>query len=104
MFIEDDKLPDDVLRKKYSDDRHALCCLECGLESEFDPSIKGSIGRPLLEHNFEQQLCNFFERHSSQKERKKRKETGYRQMNRSSRAHRNAVHLLDEREAVSQIG
>jgi hypothetical protein len=47
MFIEDDKLPDDVLRKKYSEGRHALCCLECGLESEFDPSIKDSIGRPL---------------------------------------------------------
>jgi len=54
MFIEDDKLPDDVLRKKYSEGRHALCCLECGLESEFDPSIKGSIGRPLhvlLQHS-----------------------------------------------------
>ena len=54
MFIEDDKLPDDVLRKEYSEGRHALCCLECGLESEFDPSIKGSIGRPLhllLEHS-----------------------------------------------------
>jgi hypothetical protein len=54
MFIEDDKLPDDVVRKHYSDTRHALCCLDCGYESPFDPSIKGSIGRPLhllLEHN-----------------------------------------------------
>jgi hypothetical protein len=30
MFIEDDKLPDDVLRKRYSVTRHALCCLERG--------------------------------------------------------------------------
>jgi hypothetical protein len=53
MFIEDDKLPGDVVRKKYSDTRHALCCLECGFEWEFDPTAPGSIGRPLyvlLEH------------------------------------------------------
>jgi hypothetical protein len=47
MFIEDDKLPDDVVRKKYSDTRHALCCLDCGFEWEFDPMVQGSIGRPL---------------------------------------------------------
>jgi hypothetical protein len=46
MFIEDDKLPDDIVRKRYSDSV-ALCCLECGFESEFDPSVKNSIGRPL---------------------------------------------------------
>ena len=54
MFIEDDKLPDDVARKRYSERRHALCCLECGYEAVFDPSPQGSIGRPLydlLEHN-----------------------------------------------------
>jgi hypothetical protein len=54
MFIEDDKLPDDVVRKQYSETRHALCCLECGYEAEFDPSAQGAIGRPLhalLEHN-----------------------------------------------------
>lgn len=54
MFIVDDKLPDDVVRKQYSDTRHALCCLECGFEATFDPSVHGSIGRPLyilLEHN-----------------------------------------------------
>jgi hypothetical protein len=54
MFIEDDKLPDDVVRKRYSNARHALCCLECGYEADFDPSVQGSIGRPLhvlLEHN-----------------------------------------------------
>jgi hypothetical protein len=37
MFIEDDKLPLDVLRKSYGDSHHALCCLECGYEAEFDP-------------------------------------------------------------------
>ena len=47
MFIEDDKLPQDVVRKNYSDSRHALCCLECGYEADFDPSLAGSIGRPL---------------------------------------------------------
>ena len=48
MFIEDDKLPDDVVRKRYSDSRHALCCLECGFEWKFDPTVRDSIGRPLL--------------------------------------------------------
>ena len=47
MFIEDDKLPDDVVRKKNSDTRHALCCLECGFELEFNPTVQGAIGRPL---------------------------------------------------------
>jgi hypothetical protein len=47
MFIEDDKLPDDVVRKKHSDTRHTLCCLECGFESEFNPTVQGAIGRPL---------------------------------------------------------
>lgn len=48
MFIEDDKLPQDVCRKAYADTRHALCCLECGFESSFDPRAEGSIGPPLL--------------------------------------------------------
>ena len=43
-FIEDDKLPLDVVRKTYSDSRHALCCLECGFESSFDPRMQGAIG------------------------------------------------------------
>jgi hypothetical protein len=47
MFIEDDKLPLDAVRKRYSDTSHALCCLECGLESEFNPTVKDAIGRPL---------------------------------------------------------
>jgi hypothetical protein len=47
MFIADDKLPEDVVRKKYSDTRDALCCLNCGFESDFDPTVQGSIGRPL---------------------------------------------------------
>lgn len=47
MFMEDDKLPLDVVRKSYSESHHALCCLECGYEAEFDPSVAGSIGRPL---------------------------------------------------------
>ena len=54
MFIMDDKLPDAVLRKQYSGRRHALCCLDCGHEAGFDPSLQGSIGRPLyelLKHN-----------------------------------------------------
>jgi hypothetical protein len=53
MFIEDDKLPADVVRRRYSDTRHALCCLHCGCESEFAPTVQGSIGHPLhvlLEH------------------------------------------------------
>ena len=56
MFIEDDKLPLDVLRKSYGDSHHALSCLECGYETEFDPSMAGSIGRPLtflLRHSCE---------------------------------------------------
>jgi hypothetical protein len=56
MFIEDEKLPLDVIRKSYSDSQHALCCLECGLESNFDPTVAGSIGRPLavlLNHDCE---------------------------------------------------
>jgi hypothetical protein len=48
MFVEDDKLPDDVVRKAYSVNRHALCCLDCGYESSFHPSSPGSIGPPLL--------------------------------------------------------
>lgn len=46
-FVEDDKLPVDVVRKQYSDSRHALCCLECGFESDFDPQMPESIGKPL---------------------------------------------------------
>ncbi len=56
MFIEDDKLPLDVVRKKYSDSHHALCCLECGYEADFDPTLAQSIGRPLtllLHHSCE---------------------------------------------------
>ncbi len=37
-FIEDDKLPTDVVRKEYSESRHALCCLSCGYESQFTPN------------------------------------------------------------------
>jgi hypothetical protein len=53
VFIEGDKLPDDVVRKRCSDSLHVLCCLECGFEWAIDPSVKDSIGRPfdvLLEH------------------------------------------------------
>ena len=46
-FIEDDKLPIDVVRKEYSESRHALCCLNCGLESEFAPDLPDTIGKPL---------------------------------------------------------
>ena len=56
MFIEDDRLPLDVLRKNYSDSRHALCCLECGYEADFNPVLAESIGRPLallLHHSCE---------------------------------------------------
>ena len=52
MFIEDSKLPDDVVRKQYPEDRDALCCLECGLGWEFDPRVR-AIGKPpyvLMEH------------------------------------------------------
>jgi hypothetical protein len=48
MFVEDDKLPEDVVRKAYAANRHALCCLDCGFESSFDPLRPGSIGPPLL--------------------------------------------------------
>lgn len=48
QFIEDEKLPTDVVRKEYSDSRHALCCLECGLEAQCDPRNPDPIGRPLL--------------------------------------------------------
>jgi hypothetical protein len=47
MFVEDAKLPEDVVRKKYSDTRDALCCLNCGFEWDFDPTVQNSIGRPL---------------------------------------------------------
>lgn len=48
MFIDDDKLPEDVVRKHYSESRDALCCLNCGLESDFDPRLlPKSIGKPL---------------------------------------------------------
>lgn len=47
VFIEDDKLPTDVVCKEYSESRHALCCLNCGFESEFAPHLADSIGRPL---------------------------------------------------------
>jgi hypothetical protein len=53
MFLEDEKLPDDVVRKEYGQTRHALCCLECGFEWEFNPTQTDSIGRPLyvlMEH------------------------------------------------------
>jgi hypothetical protein len=46
-FIEDDELPIDVVRKEYSESRHALCCLNCGFESEFAPHLPESIGKPL---------------------------------------------------------
>ncbi len=46
-FIQDDKLPTDVVRKEYSESRHALCCLNCGFESEFAPHLPDSIGKPL---------------------------------------------------------
>jgi len=36
QFIEDDKLPVDVVRKEYTESKHALCCLECGFEYPFD--------------------------------------------------------------------
>jgi hypothetical protein len=45
-FIEDDKLPTDVVRKEYSESRHALGCLNCGFESEIAPNLPDSIGKP----------------------------------------------------------
>jgi hypothetical protein len=56
MFIQDDKLPLDVVRKSYGASRHALCCLECGYEADFNPALADSIGRPLsllLHHSCE---------------------------------------------------
>ena len=53
LLIEDDKLPDDMVRNKSSDMRHALSCLECDFKCELDPTVPGSIGGPLyvlLEH------------------------------------------------------
>jgi hypothetical protein len=53
MFMTDDKLPDDVVRRQYAETKHALCCLNCGFEYGFDPTQPGSIGKPLwvlLEH------------------------------------------------------
>jgi hypothetical protein len=53
MLITDDKLPDDVVRRQYAETKHALCCLNCGFEHGFDPTLPGSIGKPLwvlLEH------------------------------------------------------
>ena len=47
-FVDDDKLPLDVGRKAYSNTSHALCCLDCGFEASFNPTVKGSIGAPLL--------------------------------------------------------
>jgi hypothetical protein len=47
MFIDDDKLPKDVIRKKHSNTKDAHCCLNCGFESDFDPTGQGAIGRPL---------------------------------------------------------
>lgn len=47
-FDEDDKLPDDVLRKAYDETRHALCCSECNFESSFDPRTPQAIGKPFM--------------------------------------------------------
>ena len=50
MFITDDKVPDDVVRRQYAETKHALFCLNCGFEYGF-----GSIGKPLwvlLEHEY----------------------------------------------------
>jgi hypothetical protein len=47
MFVEDAKLPQDIVRKQYSDTRDALCFLNCGFEWDFDPTVQDSIGRPL---------------------------------------------------------
>jgi hypothetical protein len=48
MYVTDDKLPDDVLRKAYDETRHALCCSECNSESFFDPRWPQAIGKPLM--------------------------------------------------------
>jgi hypothetical protein len=42
MFITDDKLPDDVVRRQYAETKHALCCLNCGFEYGFDPTLSVS--------------------------------------------------------------
>ena len=47
MYFQDDKLPDDVLRKAYSNDRHSLCCMECNYEPFFDSTVPRLIGKPL---------------------------------------------------------
>jgi hypothetical protein len=47
QFIEDDKLPLDVVRKGYSEAEHALCCLECGFEYPFDSRQPHAISKPL---------------------------------------------------------
>ena len=47
MFVEDAKLPQHVVRKKYSETQDALCCLNCGFEWDFDPTVRDSIGRSL---------------------------------------------------------
>ena len=43
-FIEDDKLPIDVVRKEYSESCHAFSCQNRGFESEFTPDLSDSIG------------------------------------------------------------
>lgn len=47
-FITDRKLPVDVVRKIYTDRRHALGCTVCAKEVEFDPLELGAIGKALL--------------------------------------------------------
>jgi hypothetical protein len=47
MFVTDYRLPDDVVRRRYAETKHALCCLNCGFEYGFDPTQAGSIGKPL---------------------------------------------------------
>jgi len=39
--------PDDAARRRYDERREALCCLECGFGWAFEPTVQGSIGRPL---------------------------------------------------------
>ncbi|MGC2619074.1 MAG: hypothetical protein WA414_08555, partial [Acidobacteriaceae bacterium] len=48
QIIEDVKLPTDEVRKEFCDSHHALCCLDCGWESQIDPRNPNDIGRPLL--------------------------------------------------------
>jgi hypothetical protein len=47
QFVDDNKLPTDVVRIEYGPERHALGCVECGLEEDFDPRVPGAIGKPL---------------------------------------------------------